>query len=424
MRMVPAATTSFVVLVGGGVISALTNFYLASALGPAGKGTAQVLVTVPAILIVATNLGIHTAGAWFIGNGRYSVGQVLNAVLWWAVIISALLAIPFWAFHDSLASALGAPSGLVAISLGCVPLYILAYYAADVLMASGRFFLYAVLRLLPLVVYGVMAVLLVGLQGLGVLGATIAFAAGIAASGIYTLVIIVVLSGGQLRRQPEVMRTALGFGGYVHAGSVAQFLVFRVDVLIVNALQGSAAAGFYAVASSLAEIVWYAGRSVESVIVPRIARAEPAEARQITATALRVTFAASTAIAAGIAAVAQPLVPLLLPAYVPALPAMWLLLPGAIMSGVFVVAAGDLRGRGRPAAAAAISLVGLVLIVALTVVFVPWLGFVGAALASLFTYTAQLLVALYVLARVSGVRYRSMFGLSMNDLKLFRAISK
>jgi len=426
MRMVPAATASFAVQVGGGAISAVTNLYLASALGPASKGAAQVLVTVPAILVVVSNLGVHIAGAWFIGSGRYRLQQVLSAVFWWAIVVSSLLAIPLWLFFERIRVVVfgGVEAQVVAVSLACVPFYILAYYAADILLASGRLILYAILRLLPLVTYGLAAVLLVGIHGMGLPGATIAFASGIVLSGLFALAVIIALSHGRLAPQREVMRHALGFGGYVHLGTVAQFLTFRIDVLLVNALAGRAGAGFYAVASSVAEIVWYAGRAVESVILPRIARASGDEARQISSTAVRVTGSLSLVTATAIAVGAPPLLHRLLPAFVPALPAVWLLLPGTVLSGMFIVASGDLRGRGHPALAAAISVGGLAMNVALNFILVPRFGFSGAAMASLITYTFQAVAAAYALSKISGATYRSMVALSFSDLKLFRAITQ
>jgi O-antigen/teichoic acid export membrane protein len=426
MRMVPATTLSFAVQIVGGAISALTNLYLARKLGPANKGAAQVLVTVPAILIVVSNFGVHVAGAWFIGRDRYRLDQVLSAVLWWAVAISAALAVPLVLLREPIRVIVfgGVDAKLVTVSLGCIPLYLIAYYAGDVLLASGRLVLYAILRLLPLVTYGVAALVLVGQRGLGLLGATLAFSGGIAASGVFALAVMIVLSRGRLAPHGEVMKGALKFGGFVHVGTVAQFLVFRVDVLIVNALSGSAAAGLYAVAASLAEIVWYVGRSVESVILPRIARADAREAPQISTTALRVTVAGSTAAAVGIAIVASPLLHALLPAFLPSLTALWILLPAAVLSGLYIVAASDLRGRGRPGRVAAISLVGLVVNIALNIVLVPALGYVGAAIASLVTYAAQAVAVTAALVSISGVSYRAIVTPSSNDLRLFQAITQ
>jgi O-antigen/teichoic acid export membrane protein len=425
MRMVPAATVSFIVQVVGGALAALTNLYLARRLGPASKGIAQVLVTAPAIVIIVSNLGVHTAGAWFIGRSRYTLPEVLNAVLWWAVAVSSVLSVVLWLLREPIRLGVlgGVDPRLELLSLGCVPFYILAYYVVDVLMAAGRLMLYAILRLLPQVVYGVMAILLVGQRSMGLLGATMAFSAGIVASGLLAFILVLVLSRGRLAVEPTVMRRALGFGGYVHAGTVAQFLVFRVDVLIVNALRGAAAAGFYAVAVSLAEIVWYVGRSVESVIVPRIARAGGDEARQISATAVRVTAGASVLTATGIGLLAPALIKRLLPAFLPSLSALWLLLPATVLAGTFIVAAGDLRGRGRAALVAVISIAALLMDVALTVVFTTRFGFVGAALASLLTYGAEAAAVAYALVGVSGMTYRSIVAVSRDDLRLLRAIT-
>ena len=426
MRMVPAASLSFVVQIVGGAISALTNLYLARKLGPAGKGAAQVLVTVPAIIIVASNLGVHVAGAWFIGRDRYRLDQVLSAVLWWAVAISGLLAVPLWLFREPIRMLVfgGIEPALMAVSLGCIPFYIVAYYVADVLLASNRLRLYAVLRLLPLAVYAGMALLLVGMSNLGVMGATLAFSIGIGASGVFALAVAVVLARGRLRPDPAVMRHALQFGGYVYFGTLSQFLAFRVDVLIVNALTGSAGAGLYAVASSLAEMVWYVARSVESAILPRIARARGDEARQITETALRLTGGASLVAACLIGALAVPAIHYLLPAFTSSLSALWLLLPASVASAVYLVAASDIRGRGYPERAAAISVAGLIANLALSFALVPRIGFIGAAVAALLTYTCQAAAMTYTLVGLSGISYRSLVGVTSNDVRLFRMITQ
>jgi len=425
MRMVPAATVSFVVQIGGGVLSALTNVYLAWALGPAQKGAAQVLVIVPAILVVVSNLGVHTAGAWFIGRRRYPLADVLSAMFWWAIIVSAAVAVPLWLFRTPIRAVVfaGIEPRLVWIALGCLPFYVLAYYVADVLLASGRLLTYGVLRLLPLVVYGVFALLLVGVRGMGLTGATVAFSSGIVASGLFALGVVLRLSRGRLAPHGDVMRHALGFGGYVHVGAVAQFLVFKIDVVIVNALGGPVAAGVYALAASIAETVWYVGRSVESVILPRIARARGTEAQQISATALRVTAGGSVLVAAGLAIAAPTLVTALLPAYGAAIRLLWLLLPAAVIAGVYIVAAGDLRGRGQPAVVAVVSVCALVANVALNLALVPMFGATGAAAVSLATYAAEAIVAAHLLSSASGVRYRSMMFVRRDDLRLFRAIT-
>src|SRR6185436_20594909 len=66
VRMVPVTGVSLAVQLVGGGLSALTNLYLARHLGPGNQGALQVLVTVPAIVIVMGNLGVHVAGAWFV----------------------------------------------------------------------------------------------------------------------------------------------------------------------------------------------------------------------------------------------------------------------------------------------------------------------------------------------------------------------
>ena len=426
VRMVPVTGVSLVVQLVGGGLSALTNLYLARHLGPGNQGALQVLVTVPAIVIVMGNLGVHVAGAWFVARERYEANAVLTALLWWALLLTAVLVIPTWLLREQIRTVVfgGLDARLVWLSLGCLPFYMLSYYVADVLIASNRLAVYAVLRLMPLVVYGLFAVLLVGLRRLELLGATLAFVTGIIATGVFALVVVLVVTRGRLWPDRSVMRGAVERGGTIHVGTVAQFLAFRLDILLVNALLGTAAAGLYGVAASLSQLVWYIGRSVESGILPRIARASGDEAPDISATALRMTAVASALAAAAIGTVSYPLFHRLLPEFVNALTALWILLPAAVLSSMSMVAASDLRGRGRAGVVAVVNLGALALNVTLNLLLLPTMGFVGAAVAALVTSVMQSVVLTQVVIAATGVTYRRILEPTARDLQMLRAIGQ
>ena len=51
------------------------------------------------------------------------------------------------------------------------------------------------------------------------------------------------------------MRSLLAYGIQAHVGTVALFLAYRVDILLVNYFLGPAAAGVYSVALTLSEVL-------------------------------------------------------------------------------------------------------------------------------------------------------------------------
>jgi O-antigen/teichoic acid export membrane protein len=85
------------------------------------------------------------------------------------------------------------------------------------------------------------------------------------------------------------------------------------------------------------------------------------------------------------------------------LPAFLVLLPGAVSFSVGKVMISYLAGRGHPGLISIGTIASLVLNVALNIVLIPLFGIVGAALASLVSYTFQAVVALTFASRLSGL---------------------
>ena len=54
----------------------------------------------------------------------------------------------------------------------------------------------------------------------------------------------------------------------LHLASIALFLTFRVDILLVSWIAGQTEAGLYGLASSLAEIVWLLPWTVALALLP------------------------------------------------------------------------------------------------------------------------------------------------------------
>ena len=76
---------------------------------------------------------------------------------------------------------------------------------------------------------------------------------------------------------PAVSRTLLRFGIVGYASFLTTFLNFRLDTFLVNLFANASQVGFYAVAVSLAETIWYISTSATTVLTPRVAAGESTE---------------------------------------------------------------------------------------------------------------------------------------------------
>jgi O-antigen/teichoic acid export membrane protein len=91
------------------------------------------------------------------------------------------------------------------------------------------------------------------------------------------------------------------------------------------------------------------------------------------------------------------------------LPAFLVLLPGAVSFSVAKVMISFLAGRGRPGLISIGTILSLILNLGLNIVLIPIYGIVGAALASLVSYTFQAAVAVFFASRLSGQSPLSLF---------------
>ncbi|MGH7306489.1 MAG: oligosaccharide flippase family protein [Candidatus Rokuibacteriota bacterium] len=211
------------------------------------------------------------------------------------------------------------------------------------------------------------------------------------------------------RELAPVLKLGVLFQGSVLIGVAGDAVV----PTFVTAWSGLAAVGYLNWAATLAflplQVVSIAGR----VLFPALSslQAEPARFAEATERALnRVTtilYPAAALLLVG----ADPVVRLIFgEAWVPAVPAVRCLCLSAIIGGTSTIFVHALYGLGRPDLVFRLNLASAALLWVLTVALVPWLGFVGFAVASAslacagVAYTALRLRRLVPLHIVSAVR--------------------
>jgi O-antigen/teichoic acid export membrane protein len=215
-------------------------------------------------------------------------------------------------------------------------------------------------------------------------------------------VVSVLMIAAWLRRAPRGTasrvqgRTAYGhavrFGLPAGIGEIVLFAMLRVDVLIVAMFLPLRDVGWYAVATSLAEMLWVIPDSVSAVVLPTTSR-DPAASR--TTRLLHVSVVATVCAGAVLALVARPLTEALFGAsFAPSAEAVPFLALASVAGGAWKIVGAEVvaLGHTRPRLTSAIT--GLLAMVLVDLVAVPALGIAGAALGSAIGYTAAAIVVL------------------------------
>jgi O-antigen/teichoic acid export membrane protein len=263
---------------------------------------------------------------------------------------------------------------------------------------------------------------LVGSLGLGVAGAMVAVMGASAVMIFGSLPAI--LADGFPRPDRALFRTLVSYGSKVQAGTLLQFVNYRLDVLILGLFVPLAEVGYYFVASVLAELVVTVANAFQSSVLPLVSHYEGREEQSETTTAAVRHHTILALLATAANAVFSPLVILfvLSSGYRPALVPFFIVLPSMVFLGTAMVVAGDLRGRDRPGVTSIYAAIAVAVTIALDFALIPPFGVVGAAVASVVSYTVYGLVSLRGLVRATGIPLRELVVPTRADLALYRSL--
>jgi O-antigen/teichoic acid export membrane protein len=272
-------------------------------------------------------------------------------------------------------------------------------------------------------VYAGLVLLLWAGPGLTVGRAALAWTA---TEALRATVLIALSSRGTILALPNrrLLAEEIGFGLRLWVGSLARFLNFRTDQILMGFIATEAALGFYAVAVNVSEALLYLPSSAATALLPLIARTEPARRGQETLRAFRsVIFV--TAAAVGVAAL---LGPVLLPVVFgdafdeSVIPFLWLL-PGTFGYAASAVFSNALVGSSSPGLSSVGPMVSLTVGFALDLALIPPFGATGAAAAASVAFLIGGATALLTYRRVSPFPWQTMLVPHRGDLDVLAALA-
>jgi O-antigen/teichoic acid export membrane protein len=410
MGLLQASTITFASRVAVFILSLVAGVILARALGPTGRGIYALALLVPSVLVLLANLGVGNALIYYLARRTYDVEKMIGQLISLAVLLgvaATIVLVAFTALFGRVALP-GVPLNLVLIAGAAIPLGLFFYFCLSFTQGMQAFVAF---NSLYLVNAGASVVFLLGL--LVVPGSVTVAVVAWSLSWVPTaLVGIFWLSrSGRLniRFDRGLSRSLLRFGIVGYLGFITNYLNFRLDTFLVNIFKNATQVGYYAVAVSLAETIWYVSTSAATVLAPRVAAGEVKESDDTTARVSRTVFVVSLAAAVLLGLTAPLIIRILFGAgFAPSVAAVWLLLPGVVTLSVARVLSSYLLGRNRQQVDLVASLAGLIVTLALDLLLIPRYGFPGAAAASSVAYTATLAVNLTWVIRNSTLSARDL----------------
>jgi O-antigen/teichoic acid export membrane protein len=335
--------------------------------------------------------------------------------LMFVVVISAAVVAVLWVtlpwLEQSIFSApiekLGQGTGdqMLRLILITVPAGMLATFVGTILYGRHEVRIYTTIMVGQAVVTLVVLVLAVGVLRLGVQGAVgssvIVSCLGAAAVLIAVRQVATRNPGGE----PVSIRSILSYGARVYPASITGYFNYRADTLLLQALLASSAAplGLYSMSVTMAELIFYVPDAVTTIFLPTIAGSTADSADAKLGPVSRMTFLVTVSCAIALIPVAWLGIHLVLPRFIDCLPAFLVLLPGVVSLSLAKVLTSYISGRGKPGPVSVGSGIALFLNLGANVILIPQFGIVGAAAASLLSYTALAVMMVFVACRISGL---------------------
>ena len=382
------------------VVGLLTGMLAARLLGAEGRGQLAAAQAWPLFLATLGSFGLTEAIAYFVARDplrartSLATGLLLSVPFTLVAVVAGVWLIPLVLRAQTLEV-----QQVATLCLVLVPLLTLSAAPSQALRGVGRFRAWNVLRLFTPLAWLAILVAVRGTDYATVPTLALAFIGATAVVTLITHLYAWWTLAGPAAPDRSLVRPMLAYSSPTMAATIPHWLNLKLDQLIVIALLDARALGLYVVAVAWSSAAHPLAAVVAHNAVPALAGAKDTWQRS------RTVYRTGTVAAIGTSVLLLAATPTLLPLifgveFQGAIPvALVMVLAGAV-EAINAVGAECLRGVGRPRAVMVAECIGL----AVTVVALPILvlvgGIMGAACASLLSYSV-ILVAQQRLMRVS-----------------------
>ena len=401
-----------------------TSIIIARVLGPTKMGAWAILLMLPSYAAAFGRLQVDTASVFFIGSGRYRLGDISFALLIIAAFMSLVLGgLFFWQQDRLFASLLNVfvdQKHLVYLTVAIVPLSFLAMNYMYLLQARQDFQGFNVqvlLRTLAAPISGATGLLIVA-PSLDVLVWTVI--GGTVLSVVYGMHRVHRAEMMRVHANLRLIRDLMGFGLKMYVGSVIGYFSTYLAGLMVLAYLTTEEVAYFQIALARALLLAKVASASGTILYPRVSEMgeQASDSRDLSVRAIRITLLVSLAAGAVGLIAAYPLVVLLYGiAYVDVALPLMILIPAVTLQSSTGLMTNFFLGVGRVWTTVGFSVVALVPQVALLWIVVPRWGVPGAAAATAGAWVLASLVRLVVFSVVAKAPVRDLVFIRKDDLR-------
>lgn len=379
----------------GGLSRVLSPVVLIWLMGAADLGNLVVAVAAGTLVFGLVNLGLPQSAVHFVASQRMSSQRVL----WLASLIAAGVA-AVGSGLGLLLVAMGRADWPLVVSVGCLPaVMVLHRVSSAVLLGAGEVIRAGVSSTAGEIVPVVFAL------GAAIVGSDWSVVLLAWTLGLTSTMAWSVSEAAALHRpgREAAFLTIARHSRSIHLSSLSTLASYRIDVLLLSFLAGSADAGRYAVIVAVAEGLWLLSIAVSDIVSVATARS-PEETVQLVEVLSRLLLTTNVLLA-GLGWLLLGLMGDRVGIESDRAAVVFVLFGVAALSASRVLAT-YMSASGRPERNVPGSIGALAINVVANLVLIPRIGIAGAALATLLSYSVTLLVRADNHAALTGTSRR------------------
>lgn len=396
-----------------------TGIITARILGPHDRGLFTLLITLPQTLVTFAKMGVAQANVYYVRRAQVPVATVASNSLVLSFIVSLLLFAVCYFFGHWIIDPFtdGAPWSYVWLALVLIPALLIESYFMAILQAVEAFRAYNLQSVIKAILSFVgIATALLLLHG-KLWAALMSQVSVLTACNLWLLIQCYRVAPFGLRWSPEVGRGTLSFGAKSYVQTLAAHLHYRIDLYLIALLLTPEQVAFYSIAVNMTNPILQIPDAIGTVIFPKLAGSSDEAAHHRTAVTCRHTLFATLVAAIVYAGVGSQLMVLFYGSrYAPAIPPMFMMLPGIIMISLYQILSRNFTSRNRQQINIVAAGVALVVNASSNLLLIPRFGIVGAALSTAISYSLAAGILLTVFVRESGSRVRDTVLVGAGDL--------
>ena len=372
-------------------------------LGPEGTGALAVLNVTAALALQLGSAGIPSATTYFVAKDRALAAPIWLHGLVFSVAAGVLMALGVIAIASALPTLFnGVPVGLITVVAVSIPFQLVTLLGLNLLLAIDRIRLMNVLDALSsfLVLLNAIGVLILWRRNLTTLVWFNQAAAVVVSFFVFGYLARLSRRGGAKGFDVSLLKRMLVYGLKFYICIFAGFIIFRLDLLIVNRFRGAQEAGVYAIASQFSFLLIMLPGVIASLLFPRVASREDPAAYAVDVTRHTSFVMLIVCLGGAVAAFALPLV--YGARFTDATIQFLILLPGVFFISLESVLVQYFTGTGLPAIIPWFWIITVAVNVGLNLAFVPAFGARAAAIISTASYALIFFLVAAYFGRQTG----------------------